>query len=152
MRGQTDSARGRGGSDEELARRAARRISEYLATHQGTDPVKIAGELAGDDALIVPREAAVLLATILGYLAAGEAVHIMPSSAERTTQQAADYLNVSRPYLIRLLDSGAIPYRLVGTHRRINYEDLRKYRTEDDLERRRAADELTQLSQELGLY
>ncbi len=82
MRGQTDSARGRGGSDEELARRAARRISEYLATHQGTDPVKIAGELAGDDALIVPREAAVLLATILGYLAAGEAVHIMPSSAE----------------------------------------------------------------------
>jgi excisionase family DNA binding protein len=114
--------------------------------------VTINGEFAGDDALVVPREAAVLLAQVLGYLASGEGVTVMPESAELTTQQAAGFLSVSRPYLIKLLESGEIPFRLVGTHRRIRFRDLRGYKNRDDLERRRAADELTQLSQELGLY
>lgn len=152
MPSKSGSTVGREDRDAELAQRAARRINDYLTAHPGPDPVNIQAELAGDDALVVPREAAVLLATILGYLANGEGVHVMPNSAELTTQQAADYLNVSRPYLIKLLDSGAIPFRLVGRHRRIRYQDLRRYRAEDDLERRRAADELTQLTQELGLY
>ena len=77
---------------------------------------------------------------------------IVPDSAELTTQQAADFLNVSRPYLIGLLEADEIPYRKVGTHRRIRFEDLREYRRRDDLKRRRAADGLTQLSEELGLY
>ena len=136
----------------ELARRAARRLGDYLTTHPGVDPVTIQGELAGDDALIVPREAAVLLAQVLGYLARDEGVTVMPDSAELTTQQAAEFLNVSRPYLIKLLETGQIPYRHVGTHRRIRFRDLRDYKNRDDLERRHAADELTQLSQELGLY
>lgn len=141
-----------GDRDAELAQRAARRIGEYLTTHPGADPVTINGELAGDDALVVPREAAVLLAQVLGYLASGEGVTIMPESAELTTQQAAEFLNVSRPYLIKLLETGKIPFRLVGTHRRVKFRDLREYKNRDDLERRRAADDLTELSQELGLY
>ena len=120
--------------------------------HPGASPVTIQGELAGDDALVVPREAAVLLAQILGYLANGEGVNIMPDSAELTTQQAAEFLNVSRPYLIKLLESEQIPFRRVGTHRRIRFRDLRLYKSQDDLKRRQAADELTQLRQELGLY
>jgi excisionase family DNA binding protein len=136
----------------ELARRAARRLGDYLTTHPGVDPVSIQGELAGDDALVVPREAAVLLAQVLGYLARDEGVTVMPDTAELTTQEAAEFLNVSRPYLIKLLETEKIPYRLVGTHRRIKFRDLRNYMNRDDLERRRAADELTQLSQELGLY
>jgi excisionase family DNA binding protein len=64
--------------------------------------------------LVVPREAAVLLAQVLGYLASGEGVTIMPESAELTTQQAAEFLNVSRPFLIKLLETGKIPFRLVG--------------------------------------
>jgi excisionase family DNA binding protein len=138
--------------DAVLAHRAARRIGEYLTTHPGADPVSIQGELAGDDALVVPREAAVLLAQVLGYLASGEGVTVMPDSAELTTQQAAEFLNVSRPYLIKLLETGKIPFRLVGTHRRVRFRDLREYKNRDDLERRRAADELTELSQDLGLY
>jgi excisionase family DNA binding protein len=141
-----------GDRDAELAQRAARRIGEYLTTHPGAGPVTINGELAGDDALVVPREAAVLLAQVLGYLASGEGVTVMPEPAELTTQQAAEFLNVSRPYLIKLLETGKIPFRLVGTHRRVRFRDLRDYKNRDDLERRRAADDLTGLSQELGLY
>jgi len=66
--------------------------------------------------------------------------------------KAAEFLNVSRPYLIGLLEAGEIPYRMVGTHRRVRFEDLREYRRRDDLKHRQAADELTQLSEELGLY
>lgn len=152
MPSHADSATRREGGDAELALRAARRIGEYLTTHPGADPVKIQGELAGDDALVVPREAAVLLARILGFLANGEGVNVVPDTAELTTQQAAEFLNVSRPYLIKLLESGEIPFRLVGTHRRIKFRDLNEYKSRDDLARRRAADELTQLTQELGLY
>lgn len=141
-----------GDADAQLASRAARRLGEYLTTHPGTDPVKIQGELAGDDALVVPRSAAVLLAQILATLANGEGVQVMPDTAELTTQQAADFLNVSRPHLIKLLETGEITYRRVGTHRRIRFPDLREYKRRDDLTRRKAADELTQLTQDLGLY
>jgi excisionase family DNA binding protein len=141
-----------GDADAELASRAARRIRDYLTTHPGVDPVKIQGELAGDDALVVPRNAAVMLAQILAMLAHGQGVQIMPDTVELTTQQAAEFLNVSRPHLIKLLDADKIPFHMVGTHRRIRFQDLREYKRRDDLTRRRAADELAQLSQELRLY
>lgn len=73
------------------------------------------------------------------------------SVAELTTQQAADLLNVSRPFLIGLLDAAQIGYRLVGRHRRIRAESLLKYIRIDDQRRCRAADELTALNQEMGL-
>jgi excisionase family DNA binding protein len=152
MPSHADSATRRHSGDAELALRAARRIGEYLTTHPGAGPVKLQGELTGDDALVVPREAAVLLAKILGFLANDEGVNVIPDTAELTTQQAAEFLNVSRPYLIKVLESGEIPFRLVGTHRRIRFRDLSEYKSRDDLARRRAADELTELSQELDLY
>jgi excisionase family DNA binding protein len=141
-----------GDADAELASRAARRIRDYLTTHPGTDPVRVRGELGGDDALVVPRTAAVMFAQILSLLASGQGVQIIPDAAELTTQQAADFLNVSRPHLIGLLEDGEIPYRMVGTHRRIRFEDLREYRRQDDLKRRKAADQLTELTENLGLY
>jgi excisionase family DNA binding protein len=141
-----------GDADAELASRAARRIRDYLTTHPGNDPLRIQGELAGDDALVVPREAAVMFARVLAFLANGQSVQVIPDIAELTTQQAADFLNVSRPYLIKLLEAGEIPVRMVGTHRRVRFEDLRQYKLRDDLTRRGAADDLAQLSQELGLY
>ena len=139
-----------GDADAELASRAARRIRDYLAAHPGTDPVAIRGELAGDDALVVPRAAAVVFAQILALLATGQGVQIIPDSAELTTQQAADFLNVSRPYLIGLLENNQIPYTKVGTHRRIAFADLLEYKRRDDQKRRGAAAELTALSDELG--
>jgi excisionase family DNA binding protein len=141
-----------GDADAELASRAARRIMDYLAAHPGTDPVRVRGELAEDDALVIPRSATVMFAQILALLASGQGVQVIPDAAELTTQQAAEFLNVSRPYLIGLLEAGEIPYRMVGTHRRIRFVDLREHRQRDDLKRRQTAEELTELSEELGLY
>jgi excisionase family DNA binding protein len=139
-----------GDADAEIALRAARRIGDYLTAHPGAGPVRIQGELAGDDDLVVPRQAAVMLAQILGFLANGQGVTVTPSNAMLTTQQAADFLNVSRPFLIRLLEAGEIPFERVGTHRRVAFGELIQYKGRDDQERRRAADELTELGQELG--
>lgn len=67
-----------------------------------------------------------------------------------TTQQAADLLNVSRPYLIGLLERGEIEYRLVGRQRHIRFDTLMEYLRQDDGRRKAAIDELTRLDQELG--
>lgn len=138
--------------DAEAAARAARRIRDYLDSHPEEDLIEALGEVGDDDALVIPRATAVMLAQVLSLLENGHGVQIIPKDAELTTQQAADMLNVSRPYLIRLLESGQIPYRKVGRHRRVTYEALMAFKRRDDLQRRAAADDLADLSQELGLY
>ncbi|MEL7075250.1 MAG: excisionase family DNA-binding protein [Cyanobacteria bacterium J06648_1] len=72
--------------------------------------------------------------------------------AELSTQQAANFLNVSRPYLIKLLESEEIPYRKVGKHRRILAKDLYEYKAATDAKRSQSLDELTALTEELDLY
>ena len=131
------------------ANEALQRLKGFLATHGDASVVTLGVD--GDDTLVVPREAAELLARVLAHMAAGEGVTVLPAHAELTTQQAADILNVSRPYLIKLLDCGAIDYRLVGKHRRIRLDSLMDYVREDDRKRRQAADELSSLTQEIGL-
>jgi excisionase family DNA binding protein len=112
--------------------------------------IRVAGEHGGEDPLILPREDVSLLAFILAQAAEGRGVTVIPSHAELTTQQAADMLNVSRPYLIKLLETGEIPFRLIGKHRRITCEDLQDFKRRDDAKRRTAADQLAALGQELG--
>ena len=116
------------------------------------EPTLLTGELAGDETLVLPRDVITMLAYMLAQLADGRGVTAMPSHAELTTNQAADLLNVSRPYLIGLLETGSIPYRLVGRHRRIRFEELMAYKQRTDVESHRAADDLIALSEELGLY
>ena len=94
-----------GDVDTEVAGRAARRISDYLSSHPGEDLIEALGEVGAEDALVIPRPTVVMLAQVLSLLESGHGVQIIPKDAELTTQQAADVLNVSRPYLISLLES-----------------------------------------------
>jgi excisionase family DNA binding protein len=152
MVGRTIGSVDPGDVDAAVADRAARRIVVYLEAHPEEDLIEALGEIGDDNALVIPRPTAILFAQILDALAKGRGVQIIPKDAELTTQQAADMLNVSRPYLITLLESGQIPYRKVGRHRRITFEALMEYKRHDDLKRRAAADDLAELSEELGLY
>jgi excisionase family DNA binding protein len=138
--------------DAKAVERAARRISDYLESHPDDDLIEALGEIGDDDALVIPRAIAILFAQILGALAEGKGVQIVPKDMELTTQQAGELLNVSRPYLITLLESGQIPFRKVGRHRRVTFEALMEYRRRDDAARRASADDLAALSEELGLY
>ncbi|MFE2086779.1 helix-turn-helix domain-containing protein [Streptomyces sp. NPDC059460] len=138
--GQTDSAN-----------RALSRVRNYLESHRDRTEITVSVEDGEPEPLTLPREVVELLAGMLAHLGAGRGVSIVPADAELTTQQAADMLNVSRPFLVGLLDAGEIEYRTVGTHRRIKASSLMKYKQEDDRGRRAAADELTQLGQEMGL-
>lgn len=79
------------------------------------------------------------------------AVAFIPDHAELTTVQAADLLNVSRPYLIKLLDDKAIPHRMVGKHRRIRVDDVMAYKDAIDREREEILDQLTREAQEQDL-
>ncbi|MEU6172865.1 helix-turn-helix domain-containing protein [Streptantibioticus parmotrematis] len=133
------------------ANQALQRVRDYLDSHRDRTQVTVTVEGGGREPLVLPREVVELLAATLAHLGAGRAVSIVPSDAELTTQQAADMLNVSRPFLIGLLKAGEIEYRTVGTHRRVTAASVLDYKRRDDQRRRAAADELTHLGQETGL-
>ncbi len=99
----------------------------------------------------VPTEAFELFLDILTEMANGNAVSVVPVHVELTTQQAADMLGVSRPFLVALLDEGKLPYRMVGTHRRIRAGDVLVYKEKDAAYRQSIADELTAEAEKHGL-
>jgi excisionase family DNA binding protein len=88
---------------------------------------------------------------ILEAMAAGRGVTIIPENAELTTVQAADVLNVSRPFFIKLLENGAIPHRKVGKHRRVRMEDFMAYKERIDREREAVLDQLAAQAQEFDM-
>ena len=99
----------------------------------------------------LPPGAALLLMDILEAMAAGRGVSIIPENAELTTVQAAEILNVLRPFLIKLLTEGALPYRKVGKHRRILMEDVMTYKNRIDRAREAVLDHLAAEAQENGM-
>lgn len=99
----------------------------------------------------VPAAAIEVLADVVEEIARGHAVRINSREEEISTQKAADLLNISRPYLIGLLQQGKIPFRMVGTHRRLRLSDVVAYRERSDAEAESAYRELVAQAQELGM-
>lgn len=132
----------------DLARASAASLTKLLQALPNDSRANI--KMGGED-LIVPRQAIELLKDILANMSAGKVINIVPMAMELTTQQAADFLNVSRPYLIGLLEQGELNHTLVGTHRRIRFDDLLAYREKMVNKSKAAMDELMKLSQELGI-
>jgi len=112
--------------DALLAADAVDRLSGYL---DRSDDVQIQLGTDGDvKSLIMPQVVVRLLSQILRETASGHAVSVVPVDSEMTTSEAAEFLNVSRPYVIGLLEQGKIPFHKVGSHRRIRLEDVAEYK------------------------
>jgi len=136
----------------EEARDALRALADLPRRKTSSRTVQVRPDGDGEPiSVTVPREAFELFLEVLGQMANGNAVTIVPVHAELTTQQAAELLNVSRPFLVSLLEEKKIPCRLVGTHRRILVADLLAYKQKDALERKAVLDELTAEAEKHGL-
>jgi len=132
----------------------AKETSRVLASHiRNSDPMelRISDDPSPDGMIKLPLSAARMLVRILEEMARGNAVTLIPVHAELTTQEAAEMLNISRPSLIQLLDEGKIDYRRVGTHRRVRFEGLIKYKRAAEAGRRAALEALAAYDQELGI-
>lgn len=128
------------------AETALAELDVYRPSFDTTEP----GELVSLQ-LNLPTSAARLLFDALTALAEGHAVTVVPVPAELTTQEAADILNVSRPYLIKLLDERKLPYRRVGNRRKVLLEHVLNYKRSDDQFRQGILDELSREAQAVGL-
>ncbi|KVH07668.1 MULTISPECIES: helix-turn-helix domain-containing protein [Burkholderia] len=128
-----------------------RALAAYLATRTEIQRIQIFDDENRAHQVELPTSALRLLVDILAELADGNAVKVVPVHAELTTQEAADLLNVSRPHLIKLLESKALPYHKTGKHRRVRFSDLMRYKTERDRASANAMEELGRQAQEFGM-
>jgi excisionase family DNA binding protein len=133
-----------------LAEESVRALSRLVPKHE-IETIRVAQADEAGESVVIPAVAFRLLLTILEEMAKGNAVTVIPIHAELTTQQAAELLKVSRPFLVRLLDEGKIPFHRVGTHRRVYFRDVMAYKRENREQRRRVLDELAAEAQELGM-
>jgi len=136
--------------DAAIAREASRMLAPYVE-HLESLRFQVGEEKKVTQKLLLPATAIRLLLDLLTEMAAGNAITLIPVHAQLTTQQAADVLNVSRPFLVSLLEQGKIPHVKVGTHRRVLFEDLMRYKKEIDRERQKALDELIRESEKLNI-
>ncbi|MGK7894876.1 MAG: helix-turn-helix domain-containing protein [Xenococcus sp. (in: cyanobacteria)] len=134
-----------------LSRESSRLLAPLIRDRASTIQIKIVKEDGNEQDVVIPATTFHLLVDILSQMAQGNAVSIVPIHAELTTQEAADILNVSRPFLIKLIESQEIPCRKVGRHRRIRFADLMEYKQKTDSQRTKALDELAAQAQELNM-
>jgi len=135
----------------EAAVQGQRALASLLSTKFETQRIDIFDKEDKPHTLVLPTSALRLLVDILGELAIGNAVKVVPVHAELTSQEAADMLNVSRPHLVKMLEEGAIPFTKTGRHRRIRVSDLMAFKQRREDESQEAMDALAQQAQELGM-
>ncbi|MFJ1259806.1 excisionase family DNA-binding protein [Cupriavidus sp. CuC1] len=135
----------------QVAVEGQRALAAYLATQLETQHIQIFDEKNQAHRVELPTSALRLLVDILAELAEGNAVKVVPLHAELTTQEAADLLNVSRPHLVKLLETDALPYHKTGKHRRVRFADLMRFKAERDRASEQAMEALARQAQELNL-
>lgn len=138
-------------SEEDIA--AAKESSRILSKYADMDRVRLTlkGKDDKGDDLLLPGHLVHLLLNMLSEISQGNAVGIMPIHAELSTQEAANILNVSRPHLVKLLEQGEISFHKTGTHRKMLAKDVFAYKEKITKQRYEVLDELTALSQEMGM-
>ncbi len=136
-------------SDQELLDEIEALLLRATERHRIAQRPRLVGR--DGQAIELPESILRLLRQIVPQLKQGHAVSLVPLHKELSTQQAADLLNVSRPFLIGLLERGDIPHAKVGKHRRIKFDHLIAYKRQRDAGRRAALRRLTELGQELEL-
>lgn len=137
-------------TDEEaiIAKDAANKLKTLSLA--GMD-LKLRAVEKADIVVPIPARAIEMIVDFLIAMAERKPVSVIPHTAELTTQQAADFLNVSRPHLVSLVDKGEITHRMVGTHRRVRVADLLAYKKRSDEKRRAAIHSMVAEAQKLGL-
>jgi excisionase family DNA binding protein len=135
--------------EAEVARNSMRLLSHHV--HEGKSLTVKLTDGDEEQSIALPAAAVTLLMDILGAMASGRGVTLIPENAELTTVQAAEILNVSRPFLIKLLEEKEIPFRKVGSHRRVRMEDIMNYKQKIDKEREYILEQLVAAAQELDM-
>lgn len=134
----------------EMARVAQRCIMEALDRSKAVS-IMLTSDGEGQPSVAVPPAALKLIGQLLGAMSEGRPVVLMPGKQELTTVEAANYLNVSRPFVIKEIEAGRLPHRMVGRHRRIAFEDLVTYERKMREKQRAALERMAENERELGL-
>jgi excisionase family DNA binding protein len=129
-----------------------KRILEMLKTTIEKEPSRLNVKIGGGEVdMPLPRDLMTMILEIMTEVAQGHSVSVGPEEEELTTSEAAELLNVSRPHLVKLLEEGELPFRKVGTHRRVRREDVLEYKRRQRKEAEEAMQNLADQAQELGL-
>jgi len=135
--------------DEVSKALSATRALAEMVDDRGALSMRVRPSKDNEVVIDLPPAVSSLVLELLMLIGRGEAVTLVPFGAVLTTQEAADLLNVSRPFLIKLIEKNEIPHHMVGTHRRVNAEDILAYKRRRDIEHNKALDELARLGQEI---
>ena len=130
-------------ADALLARESSRQLATHKLGRRSSVRIRFLDDGEEAEPVAVPASALRLFLHLLTEMSQGNAVTLIPTHA--------DLLNVSRPYLVKLLDEGKIPCRTVGKYRRVRFDDLMAYKRKDDEARAKILDQLTAEAQELGM-
>lgn len=125
-------------------------LQALLKEAQAADALKLVNS-KGEEAAI-PEVLLPVFRQLLRALIAGEKVSLVSGSDQLTTQQAADILNISRPYMVKLLEDGKLPFTRTGKHRRVNVMDLLSFKEARDAQHRQGLAALTRMGEEMGDY
>lgn len=134
----------------EMARVAQRCIMEAL-DHSRAVAIMLTTDKGEHPSVEVPPAALKLIGQLLGAMSEGRSITLMPANREFTTVEAAHFLNVSRPFVIKEIEDGKLPHRMVGTHRRIAFDDLMTYANKMREKQAGALERMADNARELGL-